>query len=184
MTSTGGEFTLTGSTASGVSILRSSGAEIAKINESTGVITIIGIGVTSRVRPAGEKIPLQIQLVESNGSVLYSQSFALPKSTRIVDTPTNTSGASEPTLQVTLSSGYTLVRNASNTPTLPSGAYITSIDRKAIGALGTDGNIYLLSEKYTLSYRSEGGKVVIDIRDSSGIVASVMYSIASEYVTK
>ena len=132
--------------------------------------------------PATEKSPLQIQLI-SNGSVLYRQSFALPKNTGIVgeSIPGNTQ---EPYIRVVSESGYTLVRNSPNASSLRSGAYITRSDRKAIAGISPDGNIYLLASDTTLQYRVENGKVVIDIRDASGRIASVQYSINAEYVAK
>jgi hypothetical protein len=180
LTTGSGSFTLSGSTLSGVTIL-SSGKEIARINETSGVMSITGSGITTRVLPATEKSPLQIQLI-SNGSVLYRQSFALPKNTGIVG---ESSGEiKEPYMRVTPESGYTLVRNGPNAASLQSGAYITRSDRKAIAGISPDGNIYLLENTSRLQYRVENMKVVIDILDSSGRIASVEYSINAEYVAK
>lgn len=172
-----GAFVTQSSTASGVALRTGSGT-IANIDEKRGTIHPSFTGAKISIDAATDKSPMAIVLKDASDTVLYKESFALPKST-----PIGASG-NGPWIDVVLSGDSLLARNASNASSLPNGAYITTKDHAPIVGIAADGNVYLLDNAYSLSYREEGGNVAIDVKRGSTINATIIYKINAEFIVK
>ncbi len=94
------------------------------------------------MRPATTTLPLEIQLLDTNNAIKYSQFMILPTSTPIMSA-TEYGSKSSSALIVTPRSGYTYEKATMSNTSVPGGAYIKDSANKAVVAIANDGNIYI-----------------------------------------
>lgn len=185
-TSTGGTFENTFDTASGVVVLGPNGAQIARVNERTGNLTLSGSEYRIVTLGATESAPMRFQ-VQKDDQVLYSESIALGNAGKIetVSGLADALAKAKNGVGVKIDSTLNLVRNPGSSPTLPGGVFVTNTSRKAVFGIAADGNVYLIEPGLRLEYRSEQDHIVLDVRDTRGnLVATLYFVLDAEYVIK
>jgi hypothetical protein len=194
---TGGAFSGTLGTGSGL-ILRENGAPIASIHEQSGLITLTGSWLSLAVSPANESTPTTLNIVRG-GRILYSQALAMSEQgkiesvsslaearSRLLSSTGGTLAANGPGgVGVQLSSGYSLVKNTLNAPTLPGGVFVTGTDRKWVFGIARDGNVYLLWTGLSLEYRAQDGVLTLRVVNTAReTIADIYYLLSAEFVIK
>lgn len=165
-------------------VLTHSGKTIADIDEKTGKIEVKDSDYSISVRPAEANNPMVVAVRDKNGAEVYSQSFALPETTKIENVG-QLSNVKDSGVFVQTESDVGFVRNASDAKSIPGGAFLIGEDHKPFAGIGKDGNVYLLEKGYSLSYRSQSGYPLIVMKNRTGsVVAEIFYRIEAEYVIK
>ena len=183
LTDSGGNFVRTFKGGEGVAVTRS-GATIASVNEKTGKVDLKDANYSISVRAAEKTDPMTVSIVAKDGKPAYWQSFALPETTRI-EKVSKFSDANETGVYVKIQDGSDFVRNASNAASLPGGAFLTNENREALVGIGNDGNVYLVKDSYSLSYKNDGDYPVIIVKNQFNVaVAEILFRIDAEYVIK
>jgi hypothetical protein len=165
--------------------LNRNGIQIATVDEKTGKVISTASGYSLTVSAATADSPSAVRILGTDGKEVYAESFVLPTSLSLRSV-NDWKEATENGAFVHAYEGSAFVRNASDAPSLPGGGFlVTRADSKAYAGVGRDGNIYLLSDGYSLSYRNEGDYPVIVVKNSFGVVvAEVMYRMSAEFVIK
>lgn len=165
-------------------VVTQSGAVIANVDEKTGKIDLKSSGYSLSVRGASSSEPTTIAVSDASGKEVYWQSLALPATATIEKTDlfSSVSGSG---MFVRMESGTDFVRNATNAPELPGGAFLVNEDRKAFAGIGKDGNVYLLQSGYSLTYKNEGEYPSYVVKNSFGVaVAQILIRLSAEFVIK
>ncbi|MDD2566021.1 MAG: VCBS repeat-containing protein [Candidatus Gracilibacteria bacterium] len=159
---------------------------IANVNETTGKIDLKDTDNYSlKVIGASNDKKTTIQLVsKSKGNIIYEQSFNL-SANQVIQSVDSFDNLSKGMYFKSNKEGYKLINNSSKVPSLSAGAFIIDSEFKAIAGIGQDGNIYVVNDKYKLTYENNGDNVVINIVDStSNIVGKLLFKVNLEFIIK
>ena len=166
--------------------LKKDGKTVADINEKTGNIDLKDHSYRVEVIPADANGPMRFDVKDPNGGTAYSETVTLPESlgiARVASWPADGNGV------YVKSAPDAFVRNAANASSLPGGAFLVDLAshpaRQAFAGIGSDGNIHVLQDGYSLEYRNEGPYPKVTVTDPSGAtVAEILYRLDSEFVIK
>ncbi len=145
-----------------------------------GVITGIPPTYSVSVKAANTTNPMKFILEDDTGKSIYEQSLVLPEG---VDITTNMT-SSLPKWELVIDSPYQAIKAAPNDPSIPSGWYITDGGYQAVLAITQDGNIYILSSQYSLSYGVQDDFIRVSFQQWNTKVGSLSYKTAFFYTLK
>lgn len=160
-------------------------SKLFTINETTWKISLIDPKYWVQVKPWNSNSKTKLDVVDKNTwEVIFSQNFNLPENQKI-QWVTSFDNLAKWIYYKGIDSNYKLIDSPSNSPSIPSWAFITDSWSNAIVWIWQDWTIYILDNNYKLGYENSGDSIQINILNSgNSIIWSLLFNIEAEYIIK